>query len=132
MRRCRGGFVTLESSNAMNALAVCTTFSCVSNQAKEARIAPDGPVLHGRRTGQAIQSGVQAATTHSEVPKGMKSKSIVLEQWPRAAVQRYRTNGGKVYYLVWSKPIGTSRTRLGAGDSTAAAWSDAAQRLSKS
>jgi len=58
----------------------------------------------------------------------MKNEQIVSEKFPGARSEKYKTNGGETYYLIVCG-AGSTKRRLGDGDTLSKAWKDAKDNL---
>lgn len=63
----------------------------------------------------------------------MSNKNKVREKYPDSFAEKFTTNGfnSRSYYLIWEKPNGNQKRRLGEGDTEAQGWKEAWERISE-
>ena len=54
----------------------------------------------------------------------MTAQDKVKAIFPKAVAKKYKDNGGRSYYLIWTKPY-TEAFRLASGKTSAEAWKNA-------
>jgi hypothetical protein len=70
----------------------------------------------------------------AKASRRVSAEKVVLSHHPRARLERHRTNGGEVYYLVriydaGERKLAARQMPSGEGNTKAQAWRDAQDRL---